>query len=514
MPAIPAITLHKHVTLDSSPVRLDDETYLLMQRARVTASSGDSQRFKDLLGNCFLRVESDQRLQYSIDFFVLQSNGLADYYPGRSLTDRAIAFATGTEQRHQFGTDGIFIYESATDEDPQGELRSGNVVISYDLHTGLDSTTFPATTASTEYVDVPANAAATEISDTAKNLMLQDIFYGESNLDAAFTCEAYDGNPAGVALTSVTAALATDLLTKVAHGLKTGERVVLTAMTDGAGLTVGNTYYVYRASADTFKLCTTFANSLLGTGVDITTDGTAGTVTPGTNGSPIATASLLGTYSTARDAWTPTGYVSADRYHWYASPQDAITFDSNASLRACSWLRLKRGSNIICDIPLDAVLSVTANKTLRVPVANIQVALDYFWGYSGDGCAAGASDEDGGRWMIQYVLGGNRANFLPALSLTLEIYASDPGTSTTILPIYSFGVDASSAAWTISGNTVAPAVALDSPTLTAEEYTYSTIIVRLGSLRARVISRNVSGTVPYGTVYSSSTDAKLNLDAS
>jgi len=196
MPAIPAITYHSHVSLDAAPFRLDDETYLLMQRARVTATSDKSQRFVDLLGNCFLRVESDQRLQYSIDFFTAVSNGLADYHPGRALSARAVAFAAGSEQRHQFLTGGIFIYESATDEDPAGELRSGNVVISYDLHAGLDTTTYPTTGGGdydgNTYADIPVQSTV-EIGNTAKNYLLQDIFYGESNLDAAFTIEAYEG---------------------------------------------------------------------------------------------------------------------------------------------------------------------------------------------------------------------------------------------------------------------------------------------------------------------------------
>lgn len=213
MPAHPAITLHSHRAIDAAPIRIEDETYLLMQRARVTASSDSIQRFKDLSGNCFLRVDSDQRLQFSIDYFVLENNGLADYYPGRNLSDRAIAFATGTDQRHQFDTGGIFIYESATDDDPIGELRAGNVVISYDLHTGLDTTTYPATAGPAldpDYADVPAQAAPTEISNTAKNLLLQDLFYGESNLDAAFTVRPYNGDPAGAGTAIAAAATLTD----------------------------------------------------------------------------------------------------------------------------------------------------------------------------------------------------------------------------------------------------------------------------------------------------------------
>lgn len=87
----------------------------------------------------------------------------------------------------------------------------------------------------------------------------------------------------GTALTSVTAEADDDLLTKAAHGLVTGDRVVLTAITNGAGLTQGNTYYVIYASSSTFKLATTLALAQAGTGVDITTDGTSITITPTEN---------------------------------------------------------------------------------------------------------------------------------------------------------------------------------------------------------------------------------------
>ncbi|HWA15644.1 MAG TPA: hypothetical protein VG817_04370, partial [Gemmatimonadales bacterium] len=87
----------------------------------------------------------------------------------------------------------------------------------------------------------------------------------------------------GTALTSVTAEADDDLFTKVAHGLQTGDPVVLTAMTSVVGVTVGTRYWVIKASADTFKLASTYALAVAGTGIDITTDGTSGTITPTEN---------------------------------------------------------------------------------------------------------------------------------------------------------------------------------------------------------------------------------------
>lgn len=87
----------------------------------------------------------------------------------------------------------------------------------------------------------------------------------------------------GTALTSVTAEADDDLFTKASHGLETGDPVVLTAMTSVVGVTVGTRYWVIKVSSSTFKLATTYALAMAGTGIDITTDGTAGTITPTEN---------------------------------------------------------------------------------------------------------------------------------------------------------------------------------------------------------------------------------------
>lgn len=69
----------------------------------------------------------------------------------------------------------------------------------------------------------------------------------------------------------------TELLTDAAHGLVAGDRIRFTALTGGAGLTVGTDYYVIATglTANDFKV------SLIqgGTAVDFTTDLTAGSYT-------------------------------------------------------------------------------------------------------------------------------------------------------------------------------------------------------------------------------------------
>jgi hypothetical protein len=87
----------------------------------------------------------------------------------------------------------------------------------------------------------------------------------------------------GTALTGVTIEADDDLFTKTAHGLLTGDRFCLTAVTGGTGLTQGNYYYAIKVSATTFKAASTLALAIAGTGIDVTVDGSSVTVTPAEN---------------------------------------------------------------------------------------------------------------------------------------------------------------------------------------------------------------------------------------
>lgn len=80
----------------------------------------------------------------------------------------------------------------------------------------------------------------------------------------------------GTQLTGVTGANAGDLMTKVAHGLLTGDPVTFVSGTTFTGLTAGTKYWAIKASADTFQVATTYANAIAGTAVALSADGTAG----------------------------------------------------------------------------------------------------------------------------------------------------------------------------------------------------------------------------------------------
>lgn len=85
----------------------------------------------------------------------------------------------------------------------------------------------------------------------------------------------------GTALTSVTSTAATDLFTKTAHNLATGQAVTAASFSAGTGLTsTGATYFVINVSSSTFKLASTWDNAIAGTAFDVSADGTGGVVTP------------------------------------------------------------------------------------------------------------------------------------------------------------------------------------------------------------------------------------------
>ena len=83
------------------------------------------------------------------------------------------------------------------------------------------------------------------------------------------------------ALSSISATASTNICTKTAHCLVTGQLLEEFTFGSGfAGLTSGNDYFVIKIDADTFKLATSRANAEAGTAIDITTDGTGASATP------------------------------------------------------------------------------------------------------------------------------------------------------------------------------------------------------------------------------------------
>lgn len=74
---------------------------------------------------------------------------------------------------------------------------------------------------------------------------------------------------------SVTGIASTDIFTSAAHGYANGDLVVLSGLTGGATLVVGDAYFVINAATNTFQL----SELQGGAAADFSTDLTSGTVT-------------------------------------------------------------------------------------------------------------------------------------------------------------------------------------------------------------------------------------------
>jgi hypothetical protein len=88
---------------------------------------------------------------------------------------------------------------------------------------------------------------------------------------------------------AATISAATDVVTSAGHGSQNGDKVIFTALTGGAGLVVGTTYFVRDATIDTFKVAATQG----GAAINVTSDASAATLTFGQNDANDLEGSLL-----------------------------------------------------------------------------------------------------------------------------------------------------------------------------------------------------------------------------
>lgn len=124
-----------------------------------------------------------------------------------------------------------------------------------------------------------AAAAATQTFDCATSSMFRMVNHTGlctvtlSNMAEGQSITVLADTVANAAAVSsgVTATASTDKVNKTAHGLLDGDAIVITAMTDGAGLSINTVYYVINKTADNFELSATRG----GTKIDITSDGSA-----------------------------------------------------------------------------------------------------------------------------------------------------------------------------------------------------------------------------------------------
>lgn len=71
-------------------------------------------------------------------------------------------------------------------------------------------------------------------------------------------------------ITGVTCAFASDIWTKTAHGISTGDRLDMISVTGGTGVATNDVVYGIKLTDDTFKVASTASNALAGTAIDVT----------------------------------------------------------------------------------------------------------------------------------------------------------------------------------------------------------------------------------------------------
>jgi hypothetical protein len=211
-----------------------------------------------------------------------------------------IGVGTGaTSETHHNLTDGILFNNTADITHSTNDIQSTNHGVKVSSTTSTTKDFWLNTSTDTALTDATLTAVATLDQTLAASTFYafeaaflyradatDDFAYQPTLASATGSWEidyTVDGQPPNApfgVLTSVTAQVAADTLTKTTHGLRDGDQVTVSGMTTVAGLTAGVTYYVKTSTANTFKVTDTVG----GTAINLTGSDDSGlTVTPVTN---------------------------------------------------------------------------------------------------------------------------------------------------------------------------------------------------------------------------------------
>lgn len=159
--------------------------------------------------------------------------------------------------------------------DPTSNTIHASVVVV--PHAGFDAPTVAQNVEAvlSDYFDA-ANWGIPETTEPGggwENETVVRFFEVVSTVDRTAGVDYVDELYIGSASKSLTGVAATDVITSNAHGYSDGDRVVLTALTGGTGLTTGTVYFVRDSTANTYKLAATAG----GAAIDFSSDISAGT---------------------------------------------------------------------------------------------------------------------------------------------------------------------------------------------------------------------------------------------
>ena len=203
----------------------------------------------------------------------------AGYAVGKAFTDDLLA--TAVSQNFSNGityaaadSDVDMLIAATSQLNAQGAARMGRTMI-------VNSAVANALAADTRLIS----------RDFAGQMQGEDGYRSWRGTNGFSLIQEYPDMPTGngTAVTGGAITASTDVYAKTAHGLVTGQRVVLTSLTGGTGLTAGTAYFFSRTSADAGFICSTLANAIAGTAINVTADASSVVLTPTDNVSAFAT---------------------------------------------------------------------------------------------------------------------------------------------------------------------------------------------------------------------------------
>ena len=187
---------------------------------------------------------------------------LLSRYLGALPNDAAATAAAGTPvlgQMYFNSTDGKFrVWNGAAWQDQSIAVSDGSIT-GLKLADGAVTEVKAASSFKAKILGVAADRAALAAMNGTTYLAVDLMEAGRKGL---FTWNAADlsGTLLGPAITTTAVNSTTETATKAAHGLFTGQPVIVTEAVNG--LAVNTVYYAIRVTIDTFRLATTFANAI------------------------------------------------------------------------------------------------------------------------------------------------------------------------------------------------------------------------------------------------------------
>lgn len=184
---------------------LKAEEALLIHSCTASATT-KTKEWVNTAGVSVLRIDTEPTLSWAVTASVISQSGLANYHPGRALSDRGLIWANSSPIPFQFRetADSVYIYEAPTLIPAPGDIPAIRFSVRLQF-AELDTTTYPTTNPGPgggDPEDPPASYVTLPVQDyvallpTAVNALLEDLWYGTDVLGPEdFDLTFFDADP-------------------------------------------------------------------------------------------------------------------------------------------------------------------------------------------------------------------------------------------------------------------------------------------------------------------------------